>query len=393
MDTNRKPREPTVPISTERNSQREPHSNVRVPAGFDRDRFAPSIARPVEPQFPTHLREPTANRAGGVLRLRGILGSSPTAREFETMARRVARAGNATILILGESGTGKDTFAKALHAESHRSSGPFLHLTCTALPDTLLESELFGHEQGSFTDARTRKIGLLEQSHGGTIFLDEIGDMSLVLQAKILRFLEEKRFRRIGGDEDLEVDVRIIAATHRDLRRLVKTRRFRDDLYYRLKVIPLTIPPLRERLDQIPELVAWFVAHFNARLGKRIRGASPELLDHLCRYEWPGNVRELKNSIERAMILTQQDWLERSDFELDDLDLDESAGLATEESVRLTKRGINLDRLERSLVRQALELTGHNQVRAARLLGLSRDQLRYRVQKYGFRKSREPSHN
>jgi two-component system, NtrC family, response regulator AtoC len=256
-----------------------------------------------------------------------------------------------------------------------------VNITCTALPETLLESELFGHEKGSFTDAKAQKKGLFELGDGGTVFLDEIGDMSLYLQAKLLRFLEEKTFRRVGGEKDIRVELRVIAATNRDLKKLVEKGQFREDLYFRLKVIPIFLPPLRERPGDIPLLVQHFIGDYNREFKKNVKGTTPALMKRLEEYHWPGNVRELRNSIERAMILSTQDYLGAEDLPLELFD--ESAGGGEEGSLlKLTRKGINLERLEKDLVCQALQLSGGNQTRAGRLLGLNRDQVRYRIEKF-----------
>ena len=235
--------------------------------------------------------------------LNRIIGKSEKMNRLFAQVRRVIRSGSSTILIRGESGTGKDLLAKAIHYESDRARAPFVNVTCTAIPENLLESELFGHERGAFTDARAAKRGLFELARGGTIFLDEIGDMPPSLQAKLLRFLEERAFKRVGGTEDINVDVRIIAATNRDLEASVRAGSFRGDLYYRLNVIPIEVPPLRERREDIPLLAAAFVEQLNKEFKKRVRTIEQDALELLMSYDWPGNVRELRNAIERAMIL------------------------------------------------------------------------------------------
>ena len=217
-----------------------------------------------------------------------------------------------TVLLTGESGTGKDLAAKVLHYASDRAARPFMNITCSALPEQILESELFGHERGAFTDARAQKRGLLEAADGGTVFLDEIGEMAPALQAKLLRFLEEKTFKRVGGVADIRVDVRVIAATNRTLEDEVKKGRFREDLYYRLNVLPIVLPPLRARAEDIPALVHFFVDSFNVEFRKRVRGVSDEAMRRLQAYGWPGNIRELRNVVERAMLLAEGDELTAS---------------------------------------------------------------------------------
>jgi len=305
-----------------------------------------------------------------------MVGNSAEIHEFKSLLKRVAASPASTVLLTGESGTGKDLTAKILHYSSARGQRPFVNITCSALPETLLESELFGHERGAFTDARQQKKGLLEQADGGTVFLDEIGEMTAPLQAKLLRFLEEKTFRRVGGTADVRVDVRVIAATNRTLEEEVKRGRFRDDLFYRLNVLPLKLPPLRSHLDDVPALLGFYVDNFNREFKKNVHGASPATLKLLMSYGWPGNVRELRNAIERAMLLATGETLEPIDFPI------ASTTTATAERVELPTGGLVLDDVERSLVLQALERTGWNQTRAAKLLGLNRDQIHYRIDKF-----------
>jgi transcriptional regulator with PAS, ATPase and Fis domain len=255
-----------------------------------------------------------------------------------------------------------------------------MNITCSALPDALLESELFGHERGAFTDARQQKIGLLESADGGTVFLDEIGEMVPALQAKLLRFLEEKAFKRVGGSADVRVDVRVIAATNRDLEDAVKQGRFREDLYYRLNVMQITMPSLREHPSDVPLLVDHYVAVFNREFRKNARGVSVEAMTLLKGYRWPGNIRELRNAIERAMLLADADWLTPDLLPLS------AARASTAQTMELPEEGVHLETLERELVVQALRRTGGNQTKAAALLGLNRDQIRYRIEKFGLDK-------
>jgi two-component system, NtrC family, response regulator AtoC len=286
------------------------------------------------------------------------------------------------VLLTGESGTGKDLAAKAIHYASDRATQPFMNITCSALPESLLESELFGHERGAFTGADRQKRGLLETADGGTVFLDEIGEMVPALQAKLLRFLEEKTFKRVGGATDLRVDVRVIAATNRQLEEEVRQGRFREDLYYRLNVLPIPLPPLRERAEDIPLLVHYYVNTFNADFKKRIQRVTPDALERLKTHRWPGNVRELRNAVERAMLLGEGPELGVEDFAFT---VGPSATRLSEQ-IELPASGIDLDQLERSLVGQALERSGWNQTRAAAMLGLNRDQIRYRIEKFGLEK-------
>jgi DNA-binding NtrC family response regulator len=310
-----------------------------------------------------------------------IVGESRVIAEAKALMLKVATSPASTVLLTGESGTGKDLAAKVLHYASTRASRPFMNITCSALPDTILESELFGHERGAFTDARTQKRGLLESADGGTVFLDEIGEMAPPLQAKLLRFLEDKTFKRVGGVADIHVDVRVIAATNRQLEDEVKKGRFREDLYYRLNVLPIVLPPLRSRADDIPALVHYFVDAYNTEFRKRVRGVNDEAMRLLKAYGWPGNIRELRNAVERAMLLVDGDQLTADQFPVAT-----GAGARLTEAVELPATGIDLEQLERSLVVQALERSGWNQTRAAGLLGLNRDQIRYRIEKFKLEK-------
>jgi transcriptional regulator with PAS, ATPase and Fis domain len=300
-----------------------------------------------------------------------------------SLAHKVAESEVSSVLLQGESGTGKDLVAKAIHYHSSRADHPFVAINCAALPGTLIESELFGYEKGAFTDAKARKEGLFEQAEGGTLFLDEIGELELSLQAKLLRVLEEGSFRRVGGLKDLPLDVRVIAASNRDLKVESEANRFRTDLFYRLSVIQIDIPPLRERGDDIRVLAEHYLASFKSRLRKNIERIAPDALATFSRYEWPGNVRELRNVIERAMILEDGDeitakYLPRG---LTGDSRGRSTLTVTSDQVRLPNEGLSLEEVEMSLVRQALERSGGNQTKAAELLDISRDQLRYRMKK------------
>ena len=312
-----------------------------------------------------------------------IVGTSRGIREVIAVARKVARSEATTVLIQGESGTGKDLLAKAIHYESARAEEPFMEIACTAMPETLLESELFGHERGAFTDAKTQKKGLFEVAHGGTIFLDEIGDMSGGLQAKLLRVLEERSFRRVGGTKDITVDVRVIAASNRDLRQAVDNGTFRKDLYYRLQVVTITLPPLRDRREDIPLLARHVLGYFSREFKKPLPHLSSEAEGLLVQYEWPGNVRELRNVIERTMILEDTGDLLPGHLPPEIGGLAPSAALPAP-TFQLPETGVVLEEVEREFVRQALALTQGNQTRAARLLGLTRDELRYRVKKFAL---------
>ena len=306
-----------------------------------------------------------------------IVGQSKAIADAKALLQKVAGSPASTVLLTGESGTGKDLAAKVLHYASDRAVRPFMNITCSALPEPILESELFGHERGAFTDARQQKRGLLESADGGTVFLDEIGEMAPALQAKLLRFLEEKTFKRVGGVADIRVDVRVVAATNRQLEDEVRKGRFREDLYYRLNVLPIVLPPLRARTDDIPALVHFFVDAYNTEFRKRVRGVTADAMRRLQTYGWPGNIRELRNAVERAMLL-----VEGNELTADQFPVVSGGGLRLTDGMELPPMGVDLEQLERSLVVQALERSGWNQTKAATLLGLNRDQIRYRIEKF-----------
>jgi DNA-binding NtrC family response regulator len=320
-----------------------------------------------------------------------IIGRSPTVVRMLALARKVAESEVSSVLLQGESGTGKDLVAKAIHYGSRRSESPFVAINCAAIPSTLIESELFGYEKGAFTDAKARKEGLFEQAEGGTLFLDEIGELELGLQAKLLRVLEEGAFRRVGGLKDIPLDVRVVAASNRDLKSESEQGRFRLDLYYRLSVIQIDIPPLRERGDDILLLAEHYISTLGERLRlrKKIRGLAPGVAETFRHYAWPGNVRELRNVVERALILEDGDEV-TTEYLPHDL-VAQAAEPASADAGRggapagngftLPVEGTSLEEVELSLVRQAMERSGGNQTRAAELLGISRDQLRYRLKK------------
>lgn len=319
-----------------------------------------------------------------------IVGQSPAMEKMLSLAAKVAESEVSSVLLQGESGTGKDLVAKAIHYGSRRADFPFVAINCAALPATLIESELFGYEKGAFTDAKSRKEGLFEQAEGGTLLLDEIGELELALQAKLLRVLEEGAFRRVGGLKDIPLDVRVIAASNRDLKTESEAGRFRLDLYYRLSIIQIDIPPLRERGDDVLLLSQHYIDTIGSglRLRKKITSLSPEVAVLFRNYDWPGNVRELRNVIERAMILEDEDVI-TAEY-LPGGFMGESArrgGTAASDNWNVAEKfllpteGISLDEAEMSFVRQAIERSGGNQTRAAELLGISRDQLRYRLKK------------
>ncbi len=315
-----------------------------------------------------------------------IIGESPEMKKVIELAKKVASSDATTILLQGESGTGKDLVAKVIHYQSSRSEKPFMEINCTALPESLIESELFGYEKGAFTDAKMMKKGLFELADRGTIYLDEIGDMKLSTQTKLLKVIENKTFKRIGGVKDITVNVRIIAATNRDLSRAIKDGLFREDLYYRLNVVPINLPSLRERGKDVILLARHFISIFNKEFKKNVKGLSSEVEKKFMSYSWPGNVRELKNIIERVMILENTDIIELKHLSCDIDSKDDRGKRFDLRLISLPENGINIEDIERELVKEALERTNWNQSKAARLLGLSRDAFRYRMQKFGFLK-------
>jgi DNA-binding NtrC family response regulator len=348
---------------------------------FNLDEVSATVSRALETtRLRREVRELRANEAKP-FSLKRIVGHSNTMTDLRALVAKVAASPASTVLLTGESGTGKDLVAKVIHYASDRSSRPFMNITCSALPEHLLESELFGHERGAFTDARMQKRGLLESADGGTVFLDEISEMVPALQAKLLRFLEEKSFKRVGGAADIRVDVRVIAATNRKLDEEVTKGRFRSDLFYRLNVLPMALPPLREHPQDIPILVEFFIDTFNSEFKKRIDGLTPAAAALLQTYGWPGNVRELRNVVERAMLLCEGKQLDARDFAA------LQNGHSTNEGFELPATGVNLEEVERSLVVQALKRSNGNQTKAASLLGMNRDQIRYRIEKFGLSES------
>ncbi len=310
-----------------------------------------------------------------------IVGKSEVIRRVTRTCGRLAASDGSTVFLLGESGTGKDLVARAIHHASARATRPFKQINCAALPEHLLESELLGYEKGAFTDAKARKKGLVEMADGGTLFLDEIGDMRPGMQAKLLSVIEDRRFRRVGGLEDRAVDIRVIAATNRDLDAAVGDGSFREDLYYRLNVLPIVLPPLRHRTSDIPLLVEHFIRHFNGLYKRKLRGITPEAVALLIAYPWPGNVRELRNVVERAIILGDDEDISA---EMLPPEIRSPVPKPVGYRFRLPMEGLNLAEVEEGFLRQALELAVGNQTRAAELLNLSRDALRYRMKKFGI---------
>lgn len=313
-----------------------------------------------------------------------IVGKSDSMQKVLALAKKVAASDANTILIQGESGTGKSLLARAIHYNSQRSSEPFVEITCTALPEALIESELFGHERGAFTDAKVAKKGLFEFASGGTIYLDEIGDIKLSTQAKLLRALEEKTFKRVGGLKDIKVNVRIVSTTNKkNLEGAVKDGSFRADLYYRLKVFPIFIPPLRERVEDIIPLAMHHIQKFNKEFKKDVKNISKEAENLLLNYPWYGNARELRNVVERICILENTDTIYPEHLPSEIIDhLDEVSHESG--SIDLPSEGLSLKNVERDLIVQAIKKADNNQTKAAKLLGISRDALRYKMQKFGL---------
>jgi len=318
-----------------------------------------------------------------------IMGESPAMRELKLKAERIALSNVSTILITGESGTGKELVARYIHSimydEPKKGFAPFIAINCTALPETLLESELFGYEKGAFTDAKAEKKGIFELAHGGTILLDEIGDMKLSLQGKLLRVLEERTIRRVGGQKEIPIEATVIATTNRSLSEVVEKGEFRMDLFYRLNIFALSLPPLRERKEDIPLLAKYFLTHFTSQYkNKLIKGFSPEVEQIMVSYRWPGNVREMKNVIERIVVL------ETSEMIITEHLPREMSGQATpppsltSAGFVLPGEGISLDELEKNLISQALERAKNNKTLAAKLLNISYDSLRYQIKKFGL---------
>ena len=335
-----------------------------------------------------------------------VVSVSPKMTELMNFVKKVASCEATTILIQGESGTGKDLIAKAIHYESTRQEKPFVAINCSAIPETLMEAELFGHEKGAFTDAKQMKKGLFEAADGGTLYLDEIGELSPVLQAKLLRVLEDQVIRRIGSVRDMQVDVRVIAASNRDLEKAVREGQFRQDLYYRLAIIAIFIPPLRERKEDILPLVEFFIGRYNRRFKKSIRGITDETRSLILSHNWPGNVRELRNTIERGMILEEEPFLRPVYLPFS---VGESGGRTLFERTSpadggrtlpngrtlprlyIPEGGTSLEEVEHSMVELAMSQSNGNQTNAAKLLDISRDALRYKLKKFGLVRGDEES--
>jgi DNA-binding NtrC family response regulator len=316
--------------------------------------------------------------------LEAIVGGSAVMEQVRATIERLSRSDTTTVLIEGESGAGKEVVARAIHFQSARAERPFLQVNCAALPEHLLESELFGHERGAFTDAHAQKRGLFETAEGGAVMLDEIGDLPPGGQAKLLRLLENKTFRRVGGVQELRADVRVIAATNVDLEERVSEGRFRADLFFRLNVVRIVVPPLREHLEDVPTLTAHFVARFNQEMKRSVKGISPAAMELLQAYRWPGNIRELRNVIERAFILHAGAEEIRPEHLTPELRKAAPPPKGEKLVPSIGDQGLVLDDVEKRLIAEAMERASGNQSKAARLLGVSRDTLRYRLKKHGM---------
>jgi two-component system response regulator HydG len=323
-----------------------------------------------------HLRESLASQ----FNRQNLIGRSPAmARLMETIAQ--VAPSEATVLITGESGTGKEMIAGAIHFNSLRKDGPFVKINCAAITETLLESELFGHEKGAFTGADRRKEGKFRQAEGGTLFLDEVSEMSPGMQVKLLRVLQEREITRVGGEEVIKVDVRVIAATNKDLIKEMDAGRFRDDLYYRLNVVTINVPPLRERREDIPLIAQHFLKIFAEKNHKSIKGFTPQVMDRLLKYNWPGNIRELMNAVERGVVLSRSDYLNEGELvlALRDHELPEEASL-----LKVSKEDMPLEEVEKEAIMKTMEMAGGNKSEAARRLGITRRTLHMKLKKYGM---------
>jgi two-component system response regulator HydG len=361
------------------------HDYLTKPLDFDKLRI--TIERSME-----HTRLKEENRLlkeslGQHFDRRHIIGQSPAMINLLETVAQVAPS-EATVLITGDSGTGKELIAGATHFNSHRKDGPFIKLNCAAITETLLESELFGHEKGAFTGAERRKDGRFSQAHGGSLFLDEVSEMALTMQVKLLRVLQEREFTRVGGENTIQVDVRIMAATNKNLPELIRKGAFREDLYYRLNVVGLEIPPLKKRREDIPLLAQHFLEMFAAKNQKGIKGYTPRAMDLLIRYDWPGNVRELMNAVERAVVLSQANFLSEKDFTIirgSEVNPSDSAPDSADTQIMMD--GVTpLEEVEKTTILNTLEASGGNKSEAARRLGITRKTLHKKLKAYGVMK-------
>jgi DNA-binding NtrC family response regulator len=338
------------------------------------------IKRALEQQVPRAGPTNLEDRYRNIYQPYNFIGESQEIKKVFRIVNRVA-ATDSSVIIIGETGTGKELVAGAIHYNSTRSDGHFVRVNCAALPEQLLESELFGHERGAFTGADRQRIGRFEHANGGTIFLDEIADMSLYTQAKVLRVIQEKEFERLGSNDTVKVDVRIISATNQDLMQRMQQRLFREDLYYRLNVVTIHLPPLRERNGDIGLLIQFFLKKYTGQMNRKIRGIEAQAMRTLTRYHWPGNIRELENTMERAVLLSEGDMITSEDL---NLFFAHESTLGEEERLKLPNAGIRLEDAERDLILQALERCGWVQKDAARLLGVSSRALNYKIKRFGF---------
>jgi DNA-binding NtrC family response regulator len=338
------------------------------------------IKRALEQQVPRAGPTNLEDRYRNIYQPYNFIGESQEIKKVFRIVNRVA-ATDSSVIIIGETGTGKELVAGAIHYNSTRSDGHFVRVNCAALPEQLLESELFGHERGAFTGADRQRIGRFEHANGGTIFLDEIADMSLYTQAKVLRVIQEKEFERLGSNDTVKVDVRIISATNQDLMQRMQQRLFREDLYYRLNVVTIHLPPLRERNGDIGLLIQFFLKKYTGQMNRKIRGIEAQAMRTLTRYHWPGNIRELENTMERAVLLSEGDMITSEDL---NLFFAHESTLGEEERLKLPNAGIRLEDAERELILQALERCGWVQKDAARLLGVSSRALNYKIKRFGF---------
>jgi two-component system response regulator AtoC len=375
---------------------------------LDFDELAVAVKNALET---TRLRSEVESLRGEMRRRTGyhdVVGISGKMTELMAFVDKVASSEATTILVQGESGTGKDLIAKAIHYQSRRQEKPFVAINCSAIPETLMEAELFGHERGAFTDAKAMKKGLFEMADGGTLFLDEIGELSPLLQAKLLRVLEDQIIRRVGGVRDMQVDVRVIAASNRDLERAVRDSQFRQDLYYRLAIISIFLPTLRERKEDILPLVEFFIGRYNSKFRKNVTGITDDTRKLMLKYDWPGNVRELKNAVERAMILEENNQLkpdylpfavaqQHSGLTAFELSSGHNGGPSGKQladgrslpKLEIPQGGTSLEEVERELVEIAMAQANGNQTHAAKLLDISRDALRYKLKKFGLMHAEE----
>jgi len=356
------------------------HDYLTKPLDFDKLRL--TIERAME-----HTRLKEENRLlrqtlGQQFDSQNIIGKSPAMLKLLETVSQVAPS-EATVLISGESGTGKELIAGAIHFNSLRKDGPFVKINCAAITETLLESELFGHEKGAFTGADRRKEGRFSQAHGGTLLLDEVSEMSLMMQVKLLRALQEREFNRVGGEDTIQVDVRVIAATNKDLMEQINDGAFREDLYYRLNVVELQVPPLSHRKEDIVLLAQHFLETFAAKNRKAIKGFTPKAMDHLIRYDWPGNVRELMNAVERGVVLARTDYLDVSDFSFMQNSMLQTDQDSADSAALSVKGDVPLEEIEKAAILSTLQAAGGNKSEAARRLGITRKTLHKKLKAYG----------